>query len=67
MILKRKNNDIYKKIEKLEKLIKIGDKEAKAGMEVLKKVKEQLENFGNVREIELDSRERKIDYLAEKW
>lgn len=50
---------VEKKMEKLEKLIKIGDKEAKAGMEVLKKVKDQLENFGNVREMELDTKEGK--------
>jgi len=48
---------VEKKMDKLEKLIKIGDKEAKAGMEVLKKVIDQLENFGNVREMELDSKE----------
>jgi GTP-binding protein YchF len=50
---------VEKKIEKLEKLIKIGDKDAKAGMEVLKKVKDQLENFGNVRDINFDPKESK--------
>jgi len=48
---------VEKKIEKLEKLIKVGDKDAKAGMEVLSKVKDHLENFGNVRDMDLDEKE----------
>lgn len=48
---------VEKKIIRLEKLIKTGDKEAKIAIEVLKKIKEQLENFGNVRDMKLDSKE----------
>lgn len=40
---------VNRKIERLEKLTKSGDKEAKKGIEVLTKYKEHLENFGNVR------------------
>lgn len=40
---------IERKILRLEKLIKSGDKDAKKGIEVLTKYKEHLENFGNAR------------------
>ncbi len=48
---------VEKKITRLEKLIKIGDKEARVTMEVLNKVKKHLENFGNIRDMGLDSKE----------
>ncbi len=48
---------VEKKMTRLEKLIKIGDKEARVAMEVLNKVKEHLENFGNIRDMGLDSKE----------
>ncbi len=48
---------VEKKMARLEKLIKTGNKDAKLGMEVLAKVKEQLENFGNVRDMQLDSKD----------
>lgn len=45
---------IEKKIIRLEKVAKSGDKNAKAGIEALNQVKEQIENFTNVRDMELD-------------
>ncbi|MBN2485056.1 MAG: redox-regulated ATPase YchF [Bacteroidales bacterium] len=50
---------VEKKILRLEKLIKTGDKEAKFGLEVLAKVKAHIENMGNVRDMELEEKERK--------
>jgi len=40
---------VNRKIERLEKLTKSGDKDAMRGVEVLKKYQTHLENFGNVR------------------
>ncbi len=40
---------IERKMLRLEKLVKSGDKDAKKGIEVLSKYKEHLENFGNAR------------------
>jgi len=40
---------IERKISRLEKLVKSGDKDAKKGIEVLNKYKAHLENFGNAR------------------
>ena len=40
---------VEKKIQRLEKLSKIGDKEAKHGMEVLNGLKDHIENFQNAR------------------
>jgi ribosome-binding ATPase len=50
---------VEKKMQRLEKLIKVGDKNAQAGMEVLIRVKEQLENFNNVRDLEFSESEFK--------
>jgi GTP-binding protein YchF len=50
---------VEKKIQRYEKMSKTGDKEAKAGIEVLTKVKDHLENFKNVRDLELDEKEKK--------
>ncbi len=55
---------IEKKLERLDKVARSGDKEAKHGIEVLNKVKTKLESFGNVRDLKLDSLEHKyIDDL----
>lgn len=55
---------VEKKIQRLEKVAKSGDKDAKHGIEVLNKVKAKLESFGNVRDLKLDSAEKKyIDDL----
>ncbi|MAZ93000.1 MAG: redox-regulated ATPase YchF [Lentimicrobiaceae bacterium] len=44
---------VNRKIERLNKLTKSGDKEAKKGIESLTKYKNHLENFGNVRTAEV--------------
>lgn len=51
---------VEKKMLRLEKLTKTGDKEAKAGIEILNKVKAHLEELNNVRDLELDEKESKI-------
>jgi ribosome-binding ATPase len=53
---------VEKKIVRLEKVAKSGDKDAKVGIAVLTKVKELLENFHNVREMGLDESELKHLY-----
>lgn len=40
---------VTRKVQRLEKLIKVGDKDAKKAMEVLQVYKTHLENFGNAR------------------
>ena len=40
---------VMRKIQRLEKLVKTGDKEAKKALEVLNVYKDHLENFGNAR------------------
>ncbi len=55
---------VEKKIQRLEKVAKSGDKDAKQGIEVLNKVKAKLESFENIRNLKLDSIEQKhIDDL----
>lgn len=50
---------VEKKIDRLEKLVKVGDKEARSGLEALQKVKAHLEEFRNVRDLDLPEAERK--------
>ncbi len=55
---------VEKKMQRLEKTAKSGDKDAKQGLEVLAKVKAKLESFGNIRDLKLESQEKKyIDDL----
>jgi GTP-binding protein YchF len=55
---------VEKKLQRLEKVAKSGDKDAKHGIEVLNKVKSTLESFGNIRDMALDQMEKKhIDDL----
>jgi GTP-binding protein YchF len=55
---------VEKKIQRLEKIGKSGDADAKHGLEVLNKVKAKLESFGNIRDLHLNSLEKKyIDDL----
>ena len=55
---------VDKKLQRLEKVAKSGDKEARHGIDVLNKVKAKLESFGNIRDLKLDSLEHKyIDDL----
>ena len=51
---------VEKKIRKLEKIAKAGDKEAKKGVEILHLYKSHLEDFQSARTISLDERDRKI-------
>lgn len=51
---------VEKKMLRLEKLTKTGDKEAKSGLEILNKVKAHLEDLNNVRDLNLDEKESKI-------
>jgi hypothetical protein len=50
---------VEKKLQRLEKAARVGDKEAKHGMEVLQKVKGQLEAMRNVRDMKFDNSEMK--------
>ncbi len=51
---------VEKKLEKMKKLAKTGDKEAKAGAEVLEKVKAHLEEYQPVRTLDLPGEEEKV-------
>ncbi|MDP4291868.1 MAG: redox-regulated ATPase YchF [Bacteroidota bacterium] len=50
---------IERKIAKLEKLVKVGDKDAKRGMEVLAGFMKHLENFQPIRTMEASEEDRK--------
>lgn len=55
---------VEKKLQRMEKAAKVGDKEAKKAVEVLTYVKSELENFVNLRDINLDEEGKKqIDDL----
>jgi len=57
---------VERKIERLGKLVKIGDKKAAHGVDVLKSLKEHLENFGNVRDFEIGEQD-KIDFILDMY
>lgn len=61
---------ITKKIARLEKLIKVGDKDAKASIEILKIYQEHLENMQNARTAPVSEEDRKhvaeLSLLTEK-
>ncbi len=50
---------VQRKIERLEKAAKGGDKEPKMGIEVLTRLADHLENFGNVRDYEMKADDKK--------
>mgnify|MGYP003775033187 CR=1 FL=1 len=50
---------VEKKLERLAKVAKAGDKDARKGMEVLEKYRAHLEDFKNVRTLEVDASDRK--------
>jgi GTP-binding protein YchF len=50
---------VSRKIQRTEKLIKAGDKDAKKTMEVLLKYKEHFENFGNARDLDISDDDKK--------
>lgn len=54
---------IDKKIQKTEKAVKVGDKDAKKAMEVLVRCKQHLENFESIRTLEISEEEHK--YIAD--
>lgn len=54
---------IDKKIQKTEKAVKVGDKDAKKAMEVLIRCKQHLENFESIRTLEISEEEHK--YIAD--
>ncbi len=53
-------DSVQKKKEKAEKLVKGGDKTAKAELEVLNKIEQHLSEFQNVRTLHLDDEEKKF-------
>jgi ribosome-binding ATPase len=50
---------VEKKEQRLEKILKSGDKDAKTGLQTMVKLKGHLENFGNIRDLVLDENENK--------
>ncbi len=50
---------VEKKIQRYEKLVKIGDKDAKQGVEVLKGLKEHLDSMQNARDYEMKETDKK--------
>lgn len=51
---------VERKIQRLEKLVKTGDKDAKHGIDVLSGVKDHLENFQSVRTLEISTQDRRF-------
>ena len=51
---------IERKIQKVEKAAKVGDKDARFQLEVLQKYKNHLENFENVRTLDVDAHEKNV-------
>jgi GTP-binding protein YchF len=50
---------VEKKIQRLERAAKVGDKEARNGLEVLTRFKDHFENFSSARTLEVREEERK--------
>jgi ribosome-binding ATPase len=50
---------VEKKLQRLEKLVKTGDKDAKHGIEVLSKYRDHIGNFNNARTLEVKDEEKK--------
>ncbi len=57
---------VERKIERMGKLVKIGDKNAKHGVDILSMLKEHLENLQNVRDFEVDEQD-KIDFIQDMY
>jgi ribosome-binding ATPase YchF (GTP1/OBG family) len=51
---------IERKILRCEKLVKAGDKDAKTAIVFLTRIKESLENFTNVRDVEMTEQEEEM-------
>lgn len=54
---------VMRKMQRMEKLVKVGDKDAKRALEVLKIYQDQLENFGNARSAAVEEEDKK--YIQE--
>lgn len=54
---------VMRKIQRVEKLVKVGEKDAKKALDVLKTYQEHLENFGNARTAPVDDEDKK--YIQE--
>ncbi len=54
---------VMRKIQRVEKLVKVGEKDAKKAIEVLKTYQDHLENFGNARTAAVDDDDKK--YIQE--
>ena len=52
-------DSVEKKIQRLEKLVKAGEKEAGTALETMHKIKDHLEDFKNVRDLEVSDGEKK--------
>ncbi len=50
---------VEKKMQRLERAAKVGDKDAKQGLEVLSQYKDHFENFNNARTLEVRDEDRK--------
>lgn len=57
---------VERKIERLGKLVKVGDKQAKRGVEVLTELKSFLEDFNNARDFEVSEQDRK-DFILDMY
>ena len=57
---------VERKIERLGKLVKVGDKQAKRGVEVLTALKAYLEDFNNARDFEVAEADRK-DFIHDMY
>ena len=51
---------VEKKIQRLEKLVKSGDKDAKHGIEILSRYRDHIGNFNNARTLEVKPEEKKF-------
>jgi GTP-binding protein YchF len=51
---------IEKKLQRLEKLVRSGDKDARDGMDVLKKYSDHIGNFNNARSLEVSREDKKF-------
>lgn len=51
---------VERKLDRQQKLIKTGDKDAKRNVELLTKYKDHLENFQSVRTLEIDEEDKKV-------
>ncbi|MCL2041332.1 MAG: redox-regulated ATPase YchF [Bacteroidales bacterium] len=51
---------VERKIQRYEKLMKVGDKDAKAAVDFLNRLKDRLENFSNARDMEMTEKEEEM-------